>query len=218
MASAIIESLRIGPEKNFCYLLLCPETGRAGLIDAAFEFDRVTAWAHSYKKQAKSGAVKIQYLIATHGHWDHAGGFPEMQARLPDTQIVAHEAEALRLRKAGINLDLPLKDGQVFNIGKVDVRAMHTPGHTEGGCCYLVENQLFSGDTLFVGQCGRTDLPGGDDELLFKSLQRLKDLPGETIVRPGHDYGSAPQSTIAHELATNATLKARTLDEFKALP
>jgi hydroxyacylglutathione hydrolase len=214
MSQARLESLRIGPEKNFCYAIVCPETSDAALIDPAFEFDRVLTWL----KSLSTKPVKLKYLIATHGHWDHAGGFPDMLERVPDAKVVAAEGEASRLKKAGIDLDVPLKDGQELKVGNVIVRALNTPGHTEGGCCYLVENQIFTGDTLFVGQCGRTDLEGGSDELLFASLQKLKSLPGTLIVRPGHDYGSTPTSTIANEIRSNPTMAARTLREFIALP
>lgn len=209
LSHAIIESLRIGPEKNFCYKILCPETNVCALVDPAFEFDRVISFA---KK------AEIRFLIATHGHWDHAGGFPEMLKRVPQARVVAHEAEGARLKKNGIPLDLALRDEEILNVGNLQVKAWHTPGHTEGGCCYLVGDQILTGDTLFVGQCGRTDLDGGSDEELFKSLQRLKKLPPETVVRPGHDYGKTPQSTIAREMQTNATMKAKTLNEFVSLP
>jgi hydroxyacylglutathione hydrolase len=210
---AIIDSLRIGPEKNFTYLIACPVTKIAALIDPAFEFDRVVEWVKKHDP-----AFKIAYLIATHGHWDHAGGFPEMLKRIPQAQVIVHELEEKRLQKAKIPVHRKLKDGEIFNIGEVAVKAIHTPGHTEGGCCYLVENQCFTGDTLFVGQCGRTDFEGGSDKSLFESLNRLKKLDGEILVRPGHDYGKSPTSTIGHEMATNPTMKAQTLEEFKSLP
>jgi hydroxyacylglutathione hydrolase len=210
---AIIDSLRIGPEKNFTYLIACAKTGDAGLIDPSFDFDRVIEWAKKH-----SDKIKIKYLIATHGHWDHAGGFPEMLKRIPDAQVVCHEAEVQRLKNAKIPCHVALKDGEEFKIGEISVKGLHTPGHTEGGCCYLVEDQCFSGDTLFVGQCGRTDLEGGSDEKLFTSLNKLKNLPAETLVRPGHDYGVTPTSTIERESRTNPTMLATSLIAFRNLP
>jgi len=210
--NAIIDSLRIGPEKNFTYLIACPETKKAALIDPSFEFDRVIEWVKNHDPK-----LEIVYLIATHGHWDHAGGFPEMLKRLPKAQVVVHEAEEARLKKTKIPVHKKLKDQEIFNIGNIQVKALHSPGHTEGGCCYLVENQVFTGDTLFVGQCGRTDLEGGSDEKLFSSLNKLKRLDGETIVRAGHDYGRTPTSTIAREIETNPTMLVRTVEEFKSL-
>lgn len=209
LMKAIIDSLRIGPEKNFTYLIACPTTKKAALIDPSFDFDRVIDWVKEHDPK-----LKIDYLIATHGHRDHAGGFPEMLKRLPQALVVVHEDEENRLKKLKIPVHKKLKDGEVFKIGEVEVKAIHSPGHTEGGCCYLVENQCFTGDTLFVGQCGRTDFEGGSDEALFKSLNRLKTLDGETIVRPGHDYGITPISTIANEIKTNPTMMAKNLNEF----
>jgi len=209
---AIIDSLRIGPEKNFTYLIACPKTKKAALIDPAFDFDRVIEWVKRHDPK-----LEIEYLIATHGHWDHAGGFPEMLKRVPKAQVVVHALEERRLQNANIPVHKKLKDGEIFKVGEVEVKALHSPGHTEGGCCYLVEDQIFTGDTLFVGQCGRTDLEGGSDEKLFSSLNRLKSLDGEILVRPGHDYGKTPTSTMASEVSSNPTMKAKTLEEFKAL-
>jgi hydroxyacylglutathione hydrolase len=213
VAKSIIASLHIGPEKNFTYLIACPTTGDAALIDPAFEFDRVLDWV---KEQGKN--LKVKYLLATHGHRDHSGGFPEMLKRLPDAKVVAQKDEEKRLQKTKIPLDIKLKDGEEFKVGKVTVKALHTPGHTEGGCCYIVEDQIFTGDTLFVGYVGRTDFEGGSNEELFKSLARLKTLPKTMIVRPGHDYGVRPTSTIGDEMKTNPAMMASTLTEFEAVP
>ena len=213
--SAKIESLRIGPEKNFTYFIFCEATGECGLIDPAFDFDRVATWV---RKITFSDTPKVKYLLATHGHWDHAGGFNQMLGIFPKAEVVAHLSEKTRLEQLGVVLNKPLKDNEEFKIGEVVVKALHTPGHTEGGCCYIVENQIFTGDTLFVGQCGRTDLAGGSDSELFNSLQKLKTLPPELTVRPGHDYGLTPMSTLETEIRMNPTMKANTLKEFVDLP
>lgn len=207
-----IESLKIGPESNFCYLIECLQTGFCALVDPAFEAERVKAHFFSNPKR------KLKYLIATHGHWDHAGGFPEMKSLFPEALVVAHASEKSRLQKLQVNLDQPMKDGDFIELGEVKIRILHTPGHTEGGACYYLKPYLFTGDTLFVGLCGRTDLPGGSDELLFESLQRLKSLPSETIVLPGHDYGATPRSTLKAEAEQNPAMVARTLEDFIAIP
>jgi glyoxylase-like metal-dependent hydrolase (beta-lactamase superfamily II) len=141
-----------------------------------------------------------------------------MLKRLPKAKVVAHALEEKRMAQLGLKIDKKLKDGEVFDIGKVHVKSIHSPGHTEGGCCYLVENQIFTGDTLFVGTCGRTDFPGGSNEDLYASLNRLKKMPRDLRVRPGHDYGSTPVSTIGHEIATNPALMAKSLTEFEDIP
>jgi len=216
---ALIESLRIGPEKNFCYLIMCQETFECALIDPAFECDRIIAWVTDLvRKKNPNRNASIQYLIATHGHWDHAGGMPEMLKRVPGAKVVAGKNETSRLKKNHIPLHKSVDDEEEFFVGRVKIKALHTPGHTEGGACFIVDDQIFTGDTLFVGQCGRTDFEGGSDELLFSSLQKLKTLPGGLIVRPGHDYGASPESTISKEIATNPTMGAQSIEEFKALP
>ncbi len=214
----VIKSLRIGPEKNFCYLLLCPRTLDAALIDAAFEADRVAEWCEKIALENGVENLNLQYLIATHGHSDHAGGFPDMLRLFPTAQVVCHQDDVYRLRAYGLNVQMPVTDGQIIHVGKEPVRVMHTPGHTEGGSCYLYDKFVFTGDTLFIDQCGRTDLIGGSDEELYFSLQKLKRLPGGTIVYPGHDYGPRPFATIADQIKTNPALNAKDFDTFKKIP
>jgi len=209
-----LKALRIGPEKNFCYFIQCKETKKCVLIDPAFEIPKLIDFV-------KENQGELVGLLVTHGHWDHAGGVPEFLKLMPAVPVYGHEAEIPRLEKTGIHLDKPLKHRQVFEVGRLRIQALHTPGHTEGGCSYLLLDpsaKLFSGDTLFVRQCGRTDLPGGSDEKLFESLQFLKTLPDDVLVMPGHDYGPTPNSPLGVEKRKNPTLLAETLDEFRALP
>jgi hydroxyacylglutathione hydrolase len=213
VGKSIISSLRIGPEKNFTYLIACSKTGDTALIDPSFEFDRVLEWV-----QTQGHNLKVKYLLATHGHRDHSGGFPEMLKRVPQAKVVAQKDEEARLQKTKIPLDIKLKDGEEFKVGEITVKGILTPGHTEGGCCYIVEDQIFTGDTLFVGCVGRTDFEGGSNEQLFQSLARLKKLPKNMIVRPGHDYGVTPTSTIGNEIETNQAMMANSLAEFVDVP
>ena len=211
---AFIDSLRIGPEKNFTYMIMCPETFETALIDPAFECQRVAQWV----QKNSHNQAKMKYLLATHGHWDHSGGMNEMLKFFPEAYVTAHQNEEKRLKEQGIDQKIKTTDGQKLKLGNSEITCLHTPGHTEGGCSYLIDDQLFTGDTLFIGQCGRTDLSGGSDADLFKSLQKLKHLDGNLIVRPGHDYGPKPYDKLSEEIKTNPTLRARSLEEFSSLP
>lgn len=214
---ALIDSLRIGPEKNFCYLIMSKVTGAAALIDPSFDFDKIRQWVDNIGKLAGLTPT-VKYFLATHGHWDHAGGFNDMAKIYPHAKVCAHKLEEARLKELELHLDIPLDEKTPIVLDDVTIEVYHTPGHTVGGCCYKVENQLFSGDTLFIGQCGRTDLKGGSDDELFTSLQKLKTLPRNLVVRPGHDYGKTPMATLESELNSNPTLLVKTVEEFRRLP
>ena len=171
------------------------------MIDPSFD-------AREVQKEAKRLGLAVDYLLLTHGHSDHIAD----ARRLADetgAKIAAH-------RTCSVRKDVELEDGSVIRLGNVEVKVLHTPGHTSDSCCLLAGNALFTGDTLFVGECGRVDLPGSSIEAMHDSLLRvLRGLPDDLIVYPGHDYGPTPTSTVGHEKANNYTLRPRTLDEFR---
>ncbi len=108
-----------------------------------------------------------------------------------------------------------MNDGDVLKVGNLEIKVVHTPGHCPDSCCFIAEKAIFTGDTLFVGECGRTDLPGSDVKSMHDSLlNKIRNLPDELVVYPGHDYGKTPTSTLGYEKANNYTLKHRTLPEF----
>jgi glyoxylase-like metal-dependent hydrolase (beta-lactamase superfamily II) len=116
-----------------------------------------------------------------------------------------------------VKKDVPLDDGMVLEVGGLRITVLYTPGHTPDGVCYVVDGCLFSGDTLFIGECGRADLPGSDPSALYDSLfDKLGRLPGDTRVYPGHDYGPKPWSTLDEQRRTNYTLAPRTRAQFIA--
>jgi glyoxylase-like metal-dependent hydrolase (beta-lactamase superfamily II) len=111
--------------------------------------------------------------------------------------------------------DVAVKDQDCIKIGDLMVKVIHTPGHTPDSICLLVDNKLFTGDALFVGECGRTDMTGGNARDMYRSLfEKILSLGDEVEVYPGHDYGERPYSTIGHERRTNYTLEKRSLEEF----
>jgi hydroxyacylglutathione hydrolase len=151
---------------------------------------------------------KLKFIISTHGHSDHTAGNYELKAVLGG-QIVVHGLSQIRA-------DLKVEDGEVLKVGKVQIQVIYTPGHTTDGICLLVDGEkLLTGDTLFVGECGRTDLPGGNPRSLYDSLfNKLLKLDDRVEVYPGHDYGAKLSSTIGEERRTNYVLQPRSVDEF----
>lgn len=208
----IIEQLEVGDFAVFAYLLGCRETGEAVVIDPAAEVKRILEVAKA------NGISTIKYIINTHSHADHAGGNRELK-QATGAQIVIHRDDAERLAnppdfilqifrcEASPPADKLVEDGNEITFGKHSLKVIHTPGHTAGGICLYTPGVVITGDTLFVGAVGRTDLPGGSTRVLLRSIQeRLLTLPEDTVVLPGHNYGHAPRSTIGQEKRFNPFL------------
>ena len=189
----IVRQLRIGSMDVFTYILGCEATREAMVIDPGGEVDRII-------EEARREGLQIKYILNTHGHWDHTVGNDRLKL-LTGASIVRHEQEP------GPDIDILLVDEKPFQLGEIVFTVFHTPGHTPGGVCLYAEGQLFTGDTLFVGDSGRTDLPGGHRPTLGASIRRLMELPDETIVWPGHDYGPTPNSTIGWEKRHNVNAR-----------
>lgn len=196
----IFHQIPVGPMQNFAYLIGDERTGIGAIVDAAWEPETIFDLADKDK-------LKIAFIINTHNHPDHTAGNDDLAQRT-GAKIVAHQlSEAPK--------DVGVKDGDTLKVGSLEVKFIHTPGHSPDSMCVLVDNKLMTGDTLFVGECGRTDLDGGSPEQLYHSFfDKLVELPDELEVYPGHDYGMKPSSTIGYEKAHNYVLKPRTLKEF----
>ena len=197
----IIRQIKVGIIDNFCYIVADEETLEAAVIDPSANGERIL-------DEIKKLDLKVKYVINTHGHGDHTGANRDI-VMATGARIAAH---ALCQRP----FDIPLHDGIMLKLGKLDLKIIHTPGHTPDGICILASSKaLFTGDTLFVGECGRTDLPGSSAEALWHSFfDKLVKLPDDLMVLPGHDYGAKPFSTLGEEKKTNYTLKPRSLEEF----
>ena len=151
--------------------------------------------------------LRAKYIVNTHQHNDHIAGNKDIKSRF-NAKVVAH-------RSATIIKDIGVADGDILRLGTLRIKVLHTPGHSPDSICLLVDNKLFTGDTLFVGECGRTDLHGGSPKDMYDSLfHKLMKLDGSVEVYPGHDYGTTGHSTIYIERQTNYTLAKRTLIEF----
>lgn len=187
------------------YLIGCAETCAAALIDPEIsQIDHYVALA------ARNG-LRMRYLIDTHTHADHFSATREL-ARQLNVPVVMHRASPAPF------VDMRLGDGEMVLLGRLRLQAMHTPGHTADSMCLLVEDRLFTGDTLLIEGTGRTDLPSGDPEALYDSLfHRILRLDPSLKVFPAHDYKGRSHSTIAHELASNPRLQNHDRAAFVAM-
>jgi glyoxylase-like metal-dependent hydrolase (beta-lactamase superfamily II) len=178
---------------------------------------------------AQDDGMEIEGVLATHCHPDHLGGdlfgLPvEGIAKLLELKTMkvhVHQEELDGVKKlTGVSDSdlIPHEDGDTIQVGEVEIECIHTPGHSPGSQCFLVQDRLVSGDTLFVNGCGRVDLPGSDPEEMYRSLTvRLSKLPGEVKLFPGHDYGDRPTSTLEEERRTNYYLRVPTIEDWRRL-
>ncbi len=186
---------------NFSYIIADEETKEAAVVDSSYNADEII-------KVIKNQNLRLKYVINTHGHSDHTAGNAELQS-IFGAKLVAH-------KQSKVPCDIAVGEGDVLGVGKISVKVIYTPGHTTDSICLLINNQkLLTGDTLFVGECGRTDFPGGNTKSMYESLfDKLLKLSDDVEVYPGHDYGVKPSSTIGDERRTNYTLKPRSLKDF----
>jgi len=185
---------------NFSYIIADDTVREAAVVDPSFNGDAIS-------RILKDRDLSVKYVINTHQHMDHAAGNKDIKSMF-GAKVVAHKL-------AGITKDIGVVDEDILRLGKLSIRVIHTPGHSPDGICLLCDGKLLTGDTLFVGECGRTDLRGGSAEDMYHSLfDKLMKLDDSVEVYPGHDYGKTPHSTIGVEKKTNYTLAKRTLAEF----
>jgi glyoxylase-like metal-dependent hydrolase (beta-lactamase superfamily II) len=218
------QQIPVGEMANLAYLIGSRSTREALLVDPAWSVDALL-------DQAEQDGMRVTGALVTHYHQDHVGGeifgmniegLTRLLARAP-MPIHANEHEAAGLvRVTGISASdvKPHRAGDTLELGSVRVRLLHTPGHTPGSQCFLVEEaghpgRLVSGDTLFLGSCGRVDLPGSDVEAMYHSLNgTLKALPDETLLYPGHLYSPDPVDTLGHQKRSNPYLRVTSLEQF----
>ncbi|MBI3638017.1 MAG: MBL fold metallo-hydrolase [Candidatus Rokubacteria bacterium] len=213
-----LKQMELGPMQNFVYLVGDPETRECVVVDPAWEIPTIV-------ETAQADGMRITGALVTHTHQDHVGGSLEswgMPGRIPGVEelltavpakVYVHKAEREFLKGFGSDL-VKVDNHDTVQVGRLTLTFLHTPGHTPGSQCFLVDGRLISGDTLFIGSCGRTDLPGSDPNEMYYSLtQRLGALPDDTVLFPGHNYGG-PQSTIGDEKRDNPFMRFASLGDF----
>ena len=210
-----IAQYELGPHQNFIYLLLDWPSRQALWVDPQEDLAEPLQFL-------KNHSFKTVGILLTHTHFDHIAGVPHLLNLFPEITVHVHPHDQHRLSSAAFQKARiqGIQDGEDIHVGQLSVKVIHTPGHSAGGCCYHVQTTppaLLSGDTLFIEDCGRTDLPTGSDEELFHSLQKLKALPADTLILPGHHYRKACASTLAQEKKNNPALLCQTTQELREL-
>lgn len=196
----ILRQLLLGSMANFGYLVGDETTGRAAVIDPSFD-------GRPLQREAGAQHLTVELVLVTHGHPDHVADVGRL-AQETGAKVVAH-------RLSRVPKQIALEDGDRVPLGTLSIEALHTPGHAPDSICYRVGDALFTGDTLFVGACGRIDLQGSDPAAMHDSLvRRIRGLDDDLVVYPGHDYGEAPYARLGDEKRTNPTLAPRTFEEF----
>ena len=192
-----IQALQVPPIGTNCYLLLDEETGKGAIIDPGGAGQAI---AEAVEKMGMNPVA----IFLTHGHYDHTGAVKELREKFPDVSVYLHAADAAMTKRVDslmpdVGETVAYDEGDEIAVGNLTVRVYHTPGHSNGSVTLEVGDVLFTGDTLFQGSCGRTDLAGGSPELMAKSLKRLAGFEGDRHVLPGHEGFS----TLEEERANN---------------
>ncbi len=215
-----LKQLQVGPMQNYVYLIGDTETRKAVAVDPAWDVGGIL-------QVLEQDDMTLDSVLVTHFHPDHIGGSmmghniegpTELLERGYEVKIHIHKAEAdyvpqvCGLSKSDLTLT---ESGDDLIVGEQRIQFLHTPGHTPGSQCFMVQNNLVSGDTLFIGGCGRVDLPGSNPSDMYDSLNnKLKALPDDTVLFPGHNYSATTTSTIGEEKKTNPYMRFARLEDF----
>jgi len=198
-----VHQIEVGNMQNFTYILEDEDTGESIILDPSWNLDEI-------QKVITRHDLKIKYIVNTHHHFDHTLG-NEAMVKETEAKILQHEASTLKH-------DITLVDEQKIKFGNSQLTVFHTPGHSKDSICLVGDGKIFTGDTLFVGNCGRVDLPGGSAQELYHSLfDILYKMDESLVLYSGHNYGSTPISTLANEKKSNFVLQKRSEQEFVEL-
>ncbi len=210
--ATVLKRFDVGPMQNVCYMIGDEKTKQALVLDPAWQPDTII-------KTVDENGFKLSGLLVSHAHYDHTNAIETLLSKF-DVPVYAQKEE-IAYAKSGTSIVNELgktakgmSDGDVLELGETKLRLIHTPGHTPGSQCIEVNGALLTGDTLFIGGCGRSDLPGGNPELLFKSLGKIARLSPNLRVCPAHDYGDVPERLLGEEIKFNPYLRMRDEKDF----
>jgi hydroxyacylglutathione hydrolase len=192
----------VGQMANFSYIIVDVNSKKAAIIDPSWDLDKIS-------NALKQNNWEASYVINTHTHFDHVLG--------NDYIVKLTGAQVIQEKNSKLNRKISVSDGDIIQVGNIKIRILHTPGHSPESMCLVLDepNLVFTGDTLFVGNCGRVDLPGSNvDEMYYSLFEKVSKLKESMTIYPGHDYGQFPTSTIALEKKNNYVLRPRSLQEF----
>lgn len=202
----ILKQIKLGPLDNFLYFIGDAKSKEIAVVDPAWDVDYLCA-------QADKAGYKITSIFLTHGHPDHVNGLDEILSRY-DVPAYISKYEAPFLKPGHANI-VEVDDHQKLKVGGIEFECILTPGHTPGCQCFLYKNILLTGDVIFIDGCGRCDLPGGDAREMYKSLTEIiMELPGETLLYTGHNYGPTPFATLQSQKKTNPYFLCNSMEEF----
>jgi glyoxylase-like metal-dependent hydrolase (beta-lactamase superfamily II) len=211
-----LKQMECGPMQNYVYLIGDPATRQAAVVDPAWDVAQIV-------QAARQDDYTISKVLITHTHQDHTGGelfgyyIPGVVEllELVDVPVYVHKTETHILKHVPASSKVPTENNQVIALGDVQITLLHTPGHTPGSQCFLVQQRLIAGDTLFIGACGRVDLPNSSPEEMYDSLtNKLMRLDDTTVLYPGHNYARQPTSTIGEERQHNPYVQFTSLHAF----
>ena len=198
--------MELGPMENFIYLITDKTTKKAAVVDPAWDAAKIIQYADD-------NDIQITDILLTHSHHDHINGVQEiLEHSDPQLHLLKSEAE---FWEAELNKPKLHHGGDEILLGDSSIQIYHTPGHTPGSACYMLNDDIITGDTLFVFGCGRCDLKGGDPEQMFSTLKKMKsELDPNTIIHPGHNYSTHATSTVSEQIEGNPFLHFHQCKDF----
>ena len=220
VSGEVVAQFEIGDFKNFIYLILDWNSKRAAIVDPQKDLTAPL-------KAIEEHGFRLESILLTHTHFDHIAGVVPLLSQFPDLNVYAGNADLHRLpgavsRHSKLKI---LQDSEMLSMGDLKIHCFHTPGHSAGEFCYFLSPSadrltpyLFTGDTIFIRDCGRTDLETGSNEAMFASIQKIKTFPPETVFLVGHHYAKECSTTLEQELETSPPFQCKTVQELNDLP